>query len=222
MFIIIVFYMVLTHSSPVSLQDFYCFLPRDQSRDVTSRLGVSINYKCTSFRVLASSFRLLLVRLCTNRCAEALAAYRNSLLNRWNIVHGVKILTIIILLLFCHKRVTSNEAAVRKHVICQTCMQQCSHIGSVCHASVVWGCVPLSASSSLNYHFWFLKHHHSAGTHHHHRRCWRSCRTHTACMPSKWLLFSIYFNFLLYVFGIVLNCIIQNNNYCLHPQYFSI
>ena len=28
---------------------------------------------CTSFRVLASSFRLLLLRLCSNRCAEALA-----------------------------------------------------------------------------------------------------------------------------------------------------
>ena len=32
----------------------------------------------------------------------------------------------------------------------------------------------------------------------------------------------IYSYFLLYVFGIVLNCIIQNNSYCLHRQYFSI
>ena len=30
----------------------------------------------------ASSFRLLLLRLCSNRCAEALVVYRNSLLNR--------------------------------------------------------------------------------------------------------------------------------------------
>ena len=29
-----------------------------------------------------------------------------------------------------------------KHVMCRTCMQQCSHIVSVCHASVVRGCVP--------------------------------------------------------------------------------
>ena len=43
MFIIIVFDWVLTRSSPVSTQDFYCSLPSDQSRDVTPRLGVSIN-----------------------------------------------------------------------------------------------------------------------------------------------------------------------------------
>ena len=41
MFIIIVFDYVLTRSY-VSKQDFYCSLPRDQSRDVTSRLGVSV------------------------------------------------------------------------------------------------------------------------------------------------------------------------------------
>ena len=39
---------------------------------------------------------LLLLRLCSNRCAEALVAYRNSLLNRFNIVQGGKILTIMI------------------------------------------------------------------------------------------------------------------------------
>ena len=82
MFIIIVFDRVLTRSSPVSSQDFYCSLPRDQSRDVTPRLGVSINLKSTSFCILASSFRLLLLRLCSNRCAEAFVVYRNSLLNR--------------------------------------------------------------------------------------------------------------------------------------------
>ena len=71
MFIIILFDRVLTLSSPVSLQDFYCSLPRDQSRDVTPRLGVSINKMSTSFRVLESSFRLPLLGLCSNRCAEA-------------------------------------------------------------------------------------------------------------------------------------------------------
>ena len=44
MFIIIIFDRVLTRSS-VSSQDFYCSLPRDQSRDVTPRMGVSINWK---------------------------------------------------------------------------------------------------------------------------------------------------------------------------------
>ena len=98
MFIIIVFDQVSTRSSPVSLSDFYCSLPRDQSRDVTPSLGVSVIQNCTSFRVLASFFRLLLLRLCSNRCAEALLAYTSSLLNRLNIVHGCKILTIIIII----------------------------------------------------------------------------------------------------------------------------
>ena len=43
MFIIIVFDRVLKLSSPDSSQDIYGSLPRDQSRDVTPRLGVSIN-----------------------------------------------------------------------------------------------------------------------------------------------------------------------------------
>ena len=83
MFIIIVFGRALKRSSSVSSQDFYCSLSRRElSRDVTTRLGVSINEKCTSFRVLASSFRLLLLRLCSSMCAESLVVYRNSLLNR--------------------------------------------------------------------------------------------------------------------------------------------
>ena len=82
MFIIIVFDRVLKCSSPVTSQNFYCSLPRHQSRDVTPCLGVSINLKCTSFRVFAFSFRLLLFRLCGNWCAEALVVHRNSLLNR--------------------------------------------------------------------------------------------------------------------------------------------
>ena len=55
----------------VSSQDFYCSLPKDQSRDVTPRLGVFVILQCTLF-AYASSFRLLLLRLCNNRCAEAL------------------------------------------------------------------------------------------------------------------------------------------------------
>ena len=96
---IIVFDKVLIRSSPVSFQDFYCSLPRDQSRDVTPRLGVSVIEECTSFCVLTSCFRLLLLRLCNNRCAEALVAYRNSLLNRLNIGHGGKIPTIMIIII---------------------------------------------------------------------------------------------------------------------------
>ena len=82
MFIILVFRLG-------SYKLFMCFfallllsLPRDQSRDVTPRFGVLVFEKCTLFRFLASSFWLLLLRLGSNRCAETLVVYRNSLLNR--------------------------------------------------------------------------------------------------------------------------------------------
>ena len=51
MFIIILHDMVLTCSSPVPLQDFYCSLPRDQSRDVTPPMGVFVILQSTSVRV---------------------------------------------------------------------------------------------------------------------------------------------------------------------------
>ena len=71
-------------------------------------------------------------------------------------------------------------------------------------------------SSSLIYHFWFLKHHHSAATPHHH------CRLETqlsypwklhACKANNNYFLSICFYFLLSVF-IVFNSIIQNKSYC--------
>ena len=43
-----------------------------------------------------------------------------------------------------------------------------------------------------------------------------------ACRANNYYFLYIYFYFLLYVFGIVLNCIIQNNSYCLHRQYYFI
>ena len=78
-------------------------------------------------------------------------------------------------MLICHKRVASNEAAVLQachvsDVHPSSNKAAMVHLASVCHASVVRGCVPLSSSSSLIYHFWFLKHPHSAATPHHHRR----------------------------------------------------
>ena len=69
MSIIIVFHCVLTRSSPVPSQE--TDLTRDQFRDVTPRLGVFVILHCTPF-AYASSFWLLLLRLCSNRCAEAL------------------------------------------------------------------------------------------------------------------------------------------------------
>ena len=80
-------------------------------------------------------------------------------------------------------------------------------IGSVYHASVMRGCVPLSASSSLTYyHCWSLKHHHSAATRHHH------CpgKLHACRANNNYFLYFVFY-FLLYLFGIVFNCIIQNN-----------
>ena len=91
------------------------------------------------------------------------------------------------------------------------------YISSVYHASVVIGCVPVSISSSLIYHFWFLKHHHSAAMPHHHHRCKRQLsyqrKLHSCRANNNYFLY-IFFNFLLSVFGIVFNCIIQNNSYC--------
>ena len=52
MFINIVFDRVLKRSSPVSSQDFYCSLRRDQSRDVTPCLGVYINLNVLLFALL--------------------------------------------------------------------------------------------------------------------------------------------------------------------------
>ena len=64
MIINIVFNYVLPQSS-VSSQDFYCSLTRGQSRNVTDRFRVSVILQCTSFRVYASSFCLLFLRLCS-------------------------------------------------------------------------------------------------------------------------------------------------------------
>ena len=96
-----------------------------------------------------------------------------------------------------------------KQVMCLTCMQQCSHIVSVCHASIVRGCVPLSSSSSLIYHFWFLKHYHSAATPHHHQHYWHSCRAHENCMSAEqiiifYILIFIFCSMYLVLFSIVL------------------
>ena len=86
MFIIIVFGQVLTGSSPVSSQDLYCSLLRDQSRYRTPRLGVSAILQCTSLHVHVSSFWLLLLRLCSKRYADALVVYKITLLNRLTVV----------------------------------------------------------------------------------------------------------------------------------------
>ena len=98
-----------------------------------------------------------------------------------------------------------------KHVMCRTCMQhRLLSVGSICHANVVRGCVPLSASSSLIYHFWFLKHHHSAATPHHHNR-WEMqlsypWKLHTCRANNKYFLyiFFIFCSLYLLLFLIVL------------------
>ena len=73
MFIImIVFYYVLTPSSPVSSQDFFCSLRKDQSRDVTPRLGVFIIISVLPIAHASSFCTTIILQLCSNRCAEAL------------------------------------------------------------------------------------------------------------------------------------------------------
>ena len=83
--IIIVFDLVLTRSSPVSSQDLFCSLPRDQSRDASPRLGVFVILQSTSFHVYIF-IPVLLLRLCSNGCAEALVVCKNPLLNRLTVV----------------------------------------------------------------------------------------------------------------------------------------
>ena len=70
----------LTRSSPVSSLDFYCSLPRDQSRDVTPRLGVYLKVCFISRPCIL--FRLLLLRLGSNRCSGTLVVINicNSIL----------------------------------------------------------------------------------------------------------------------------------------------
>ena len=101
-------------------------------------------------------------------------------------------------------------------------VRRACNIGSVYHASVVWGCVPVSTSSSLIYRF--LKHYHSAARHHHHHRRETQLsypwKLHACRENNNYSLY--FFYFLLYVFGIVFKCIVQNNSYCLNRQYFSI
>ena len=88
-----------------------------------------------------------------------------------------------------------------KHVICDMSDVH----GSVYHASVVRGCVPVSASTSLIYHFWF------SNTITRQRRITTtavercSCRTHENCMHAEQIIifYMFLFYFLLYVFGIV-------------------
>ena len=89
------------------------------------------------------------------------------------------------------------------HVICQSAY----NIGIVYHASVVRGYVSVSASSSLIYHFWSLKHYHSAATHHYHRRCetqlsypWKR----HACKANNYFLYIFFGSMYLVLFSIVL------------------
>ena len=89
-------------------------------------------------------------------------------------------------------------------------VRRASSIGSVYHASVIRGCVPVSASSSLIYHSGF------SNTITWQRRVTttaiarRSCRTRENCMHAEQIIIFYIFYFLLYVFGIVFNGIIQN------------
>ena len=85
MFIIIVFNSVLRPSSSIPSEDIFCST-NYQSRDVTPHLGVFVILQCSSFRVHESSFLLLLLRQCSNRCAEAFVVFRNSHLNRLAVI----------------------------------------------------------------------------------------------------------------------------------------
>ena len=100
--------------------------------------------------------------------------------------------------------------------VSMSCGRRAWNIGSVYHASVVRGCAadrliqsyrsllvsqaPPLLSYQLSYQ---LKLH--------------ACRAN-----NNYFLYIYIYIYLLFVFGIVFNCIIQNNSYCSHWQYFSI
>ena len=79
--IIIVFDYVSACSSPVSSQDLYCSLPRDQSRDVTPGLGIFLILQCRYFlsrmHLHSGYYYYDYVVICVLR----LEIYRNFLLN---------------------------------------------------------------------------------------------------------------------------------------------
>ena len=114
-----------------------------------------------------------------------------------------------------------------KHVMCRTCMQKCSHMPTSSVSAMpasweimcCWAHHPFLSTTSVSQtptlgsdasppptlltqlsYPWILH----------------------ACRANDNYFLYIYFYFLLHWFGIVLNCIIQNNSYCLHRQYFSI
>ena len=90
------------------------------------------------------------------------------------------------IMLICHKLVVSNEAATLQACHVSPSRRACN-IGSACHASV---------SSSLIYHFWFLKHHHSAATPNHHNR-WETQLSYpwklSACRANNKYFICIFF-----------------------------
>ena len=89
-------------------------------------------------------------------------------------------------------------------------VRRACNIGSVYHASVARGYVPVSTSSNLIYHFQFLKHHHQQ------RRITTtavtrgSCHTHENCMDAEqiiiifYIYFFIFWSMYLVLFSIVL------------------
>ena len=76
---------------------FLLFSPKGSVTGCDSSLGSFCYSLVTSFRVHASSFRLLLLRLCGNRCAEALVIYRNSLMGLLLSKEVMQLKTIIII-----------------------------------------------------------------------------------------------------------------------------
>ena len=125
-------------------------------------------------------------------------------------------------MLICHKLVVSNEMAV---------LQAC-HVSDVHGTSAVstmpalwevvcsWAPHPVISMTSGLSNTSTMQRRITTNTVVRH-----SCRTHENCMQADQIIiifYILFFYFLLYVFGIVFNCIIQHNSYCLHRQYFSI
>ena len=126
-------------------------------------------------------------------------------------------------MLICHKLVASNAVEVLQacHMLDVHATLAVSIMPASWEVVCRWASHPvLSIISGFS-----NTHHHSAATPHYYNRCMRQLsypwKLHASRANNNYFQY-ILLNFMLYVFGIVSNCITQNNSYCLHWQYFSI
>ena len=89
---------------PCYFAGFLLFSPKGSVTGCDSSLACEFCYLIVYFNSRSCIFfpaNIITTTVCSNRCADALVGYRNSSLNRLYIVHGGKILLIIIIIFQC-------------------------------------------------------------------------------------------------------------------------